>query len=71
MCALMSVTGLSNEYVPRVVSPISNSSSSSSATSENSDVRILDEAIDLRVNNPQMPLVLPHSISMPGKQERK
>ncbi|KAM0737533.1 E3 ubiquitin-protein ligase Topors [Formica fusca] len=60
--------GLSNEYATRIVSPISSStSSSSSITSDNSDVRILDEAIDLRVNTemPTLPTI-PHSISIPG-----
>lgn len=60
------VTGLSNEYTTRILSPAS--SSSSSITSDNSDVRILDEAIDLRVNT-EMPILptIPHSISIPGK----
>ncbi|CAL1686474.1 unnamed protein product [Lasius platythorax] len=58
--------GLSNEYATRIVSPIlSNNSSSSSTTSDNSDVRILDEAIDLRVNT-ELPSTINHSISMPG-----
>ncbi|XP_072748525.1 uncharacterized protein [Anoplolepis gracilipes] len=58
--------GLSNEYSNRIVSPISSStSSSSSITSDNSDVRILDEAIDLRVNT-EMPSTIPNSINMPG-----
>lgn len=59
--------GLSNEYSTRIVSPTlsNNNSRSSSATSDNSDVRILDEAIDLRVNT-EMPSTIPHSISMPG-----
>ncbi|XP_050460237.1 E3 ubiquitin-protein ligase Topors-like [Cataglyphis hispanica] len=59
--------GLSNEYTTRILSPAS--SSSSSITSDNSDVRILDEAIDLRVNT-EMPILptIPyiHSISIPG-----
>ncbi|XP_011630126.1 E3 ubiquitin-protein ligase Topors-like [Pogonomyrmex barbatus] len=68
-------SGLSNEYVTRIESPTSSinsnnisrssSSSNSSLISDNSDVRILDEAIDLRVNA-EMPNTLPHSISMPG-----
>ncbi|XP_012228103.1 E3 ubiquitin-protein ligase Topors [Linepithema humile] len=59
--------GLSNEYA-RIVSPTpssTSSSSSSSITSDNSDVRILDEAIDLRVNT-EMPSTISHPISMPG-----
>ncbi|KAG7210398.1 hypothetical protein KM043_011930 [Ampulex compressa] len=53
--------GLSNEYVPNVVS----TSSDSSTTSDDSDIRVLDEAIDLRVNT-EVPGVGPHPISMPG-----
>lgn len=75
-------TGLSNEYTSHVMSPTpasssssssttsSNSSSSSSSTSDNSDIRILDEAMDLRVNSTQVvPLVLP--FNQPGKKEKK
>lgn len=67
--------GLSNEYTPRVVSPVSSSSSISSNSnissnislaSDNSDIRILDEAIDLRVNT-VMPNVLPFPMNQPGK----
>lgn len=61
------VIGLSNEYATRIVSPISSSTSSSSIASDNSDVRILDEAIDLRVNT-EMPNIISPSINMPGKK---
>ncbi|XP_077263165.1 E3 ubiquitin-protein ligase Topors [Temnothorax americanus] len=73
--------GLSNEYGTRIESPTSSvgsssstSSSSSSSSSnvsnsnlisDNSDVRILAEAIDLRVNA-EIPNTLSHPISMPG-----
>ncbi|KYM94807.1 hypothetical protein ALC62_14402 [Cyphomyrmex costatus] len=69
--------GLSNEYATRIESPTSSSSSSSTTstssssssssnlTLDNSDVRILTEAIDLRINA-EMPNTLPHPISMPG-----
>ncbi|KYQ56457.1 hypothetical protein ALC60_04534 [Trachymyrmex zeteki] len=59
--------GLSNEYATRIESPTSSSSSSSSSSLvfDNSDVRILAEAIDLRINT-EMPNTLPHPISMPG-----
>ena len=65
----MSIIGLSNEYATRIESPTSssNSSSSSSLVFDNSDVRILAEAIDLRINA-EMPNTLPHPISMPGKK---
>lgn len=61
--------GLSNEYAPRVISPSPTSSSSSniSLASDNSDIRILDEAIDLRVNT-VMPTVLPLPMSQAGKK---
>ncbi|GAB1869964.1 E3 ubiquitin-protein ligase Topors [Camponotus japonicus] len=60
--------GLSNEYATRIFSPTPSSpSSSSSIASDNSDVRILDEAIDLRVyRNTEMPNTISHSINMPG-----
>ncbi|XP_076763577.1 E3 ubiquitin-protein ligase Topors [Xylocopa sonorina] len=54
--------GLSNEYVSNVLSP---TSSSTSTSSDDSDVRVLDEAIDLRMNT-EIPSVGPHAISMPG-----
>ncbi|XP_076242047.1 uncharacterized protein LOC143184013 [Calliopsis andreniformis] len=54
--------GLSGEYAPNVVSPTSSSNSSSS---DDSDVRVLDEAIDLRMNT-VMPSVGPHTIGVPG-----
>ncbi|XP_031832581.1 uncharacterized protein LOC116426965 [Nomia melanderi] len=54
--------GLSNEYVSNVVSP---ASSSSSISSDDSDVRVLDEAIDLRTNT-VTPSAGPHAISVPG-----
>ncbi|XP_066583728.1 E3 ubiquitin-protein ligase Topors-like [Prorops nasuta] len=54
--------GLSNEYVPRIVSPTSSSNSSST---EDSDVRVLDEAIDLSINF-DLPSVGPHMNNMPG-----
>ncbi|EGI62177.1 E3 ubiquitin-protein ligase Topor [Acromyrmex echinatior] len=59
--------GLSNEYATRIESPTSSSSSSSSSSLvfDNSDVRILAEAIDLRINA-EMPNTLAHPISMPG-----
>ncbi|XP_014472619.1 PREDICTED: E3 ubiquitin-protein ligase Topors-like isoform X2 [Dinoponera quadriceps] len=64
--------GLANELAPRPyvppTSPTSSSISSNSNTSlatDNSDIRILDEAIDLRVNN-LMPNVLPFPASQPG-----
>ncbi|XP_012139772.2 uncharacterized protein LOC100876127 isoform X4 [Megachile rotundata] len=53
---------LSNEYVSHVFSPASSNNSNSS---DDSDVRVLDEAIDLRMNA-EMPSVGPHGISMPG-----
>ncbi|CAL7933354.1 unnamed protein product [Xylocopa violacea] len=56
--------GLSNEYVSNVLSPTS-SSTSTSTSSGDSDVRVLDEAIDLRMNT-QIPSFGPHAISMPG-----
>jgi len=61
---------LSNEYATRIFSPTPSSpSSSSSIASDNSDVRILDEAIDLRVyRNTEMPNTISHSINMPGKK---
>ncbi|EZA52465.1 hypothetical protein DMN91_012177 [Ooceraea biroi] len=69
--------GLSNEYTARILSPASSSSttststtsSNSSITSDYSDVRILDEAMDLRVNvemPPTAPRSASHPISMPG-----
>lgn len=68
MQIIISIIGLSNEYATRIESPTSSSvSSSSSLTFDNSDVRILAEAIDLRVNT-EMPNTLPHLISMPGKK---
>lgn len=54
--------GLSNEYVSSVLSP---APSSASTSSDDSDVRVLDEAIDLRMNT-EMPNVGPHTINMPG-----
>ncbi|XP_076624214.1 uncharacterized protein LOC143343314 [Colletes latitarsis] len=54
--------GFSNEYVSNVVSP---ASSSSSTSSDDSDVRVLDEAIDLRMNV-VTPSSGPHTISIPG-----
>nr|XP_034180553.1 E3 ubiquitin-protein ligase Topors-like [Osmia lignaria]XP_034180555.1 E3 ubiquitin-protein ligase Topors-like [Osmia lignaria]XP_034180556.1 E3 ubiquitin-protein ligase Topors-like [Osmia lignaria]XP_034180557.1 E3 ubiquitin-protein ligase Topors-like [Osmia lignaria] len=54
--------GLSNEYLSNIISPASSSNSSSS---DDSDVRVLDEAIDLRMNT-EMPSVGPHGISIPG-----
>lgn len=54
---------MSNEYVSHILSP---ASSSTSTTSDDSDVRVLDEAIDLRMNT-DMPSVGPHTINMPGK----
>ena len=54
--------GLSGEYVSNIVSP---ASSSSSTSSDDSDVRVLDEAIDLRMNA-VMPSVGPHTIGVPG-----
>lgn len=59
--------GLSNEYATHIESPTSSSvsSSSSSLTFDNSDVRILAEAIDLRVNA-EMSNTLPNPINMPG-----
>uniref|UniRef100_V9IG98 RING-type E3 ubiquitin transferase n=1 Tax=Apis cerana TaxID=7461 RepID=V9IG98_APICE len=53
--------GLSNEYVSSVLSP---APSSASTSSDDSDVRVLDEAIDLRMNT-EMPNVGPHTINMP------
>ena len=65
-CSTMIVnpTGLSNEYVPRILSPIS---SSSSMTSDDSDVRVVDEPVDRRGLNIRFSAVMPHSIDMPGK----
>lgn len=60
---MMFFLGLSNDIVPQIISP---TSSSSSSTSEDSDVRVVDEAMDLRVNNPRHPPVGPHAINMPG-----
>lgn len=57
------IIGLSNEYVSHILSP---ASSSTSTSSDDSDVRVLDEAIDLRMNT-DMPSVGPHTINMPGK----
>lgn len=57
------IIGLSNEYVSSVLSP---APSSASTSSDDSDVRVLDEAIDLRMNT-EMPNVGPHTINMPGK----
>ncbi|XP_015439121.1 PREDICTED: E3 ubiquitin-protein ligase Topors-like [Dufourea novaeangliae] len=54
--------GLSNEYVSNIVSP---ASSSSSISSDDSDVRVLDEAIDLRMNA-VAPSTGPHTINVPG-----
>ncbi|KOX79551.1 hypothetical protein WN51_02817 [Melipona quadrifasciata] len=54
--------GLSNEYVSNILSP---TSSSTSTSSDDSDIRVLDEAIDLRTNT-DMPSVGPHTINMPG-----
>ena len=54
--------GLSGEYVSNIISP---ASSSSSTSSDDSDVRVLDEAIDLRMNA-VMPSVGPHTIGVPG-----
>ncbi|XP_050592736.1 E3 ubiquitin-protein ligase Topors isoform X1 [Bombus affinis] len=56
------IIGLSNEYVSHILSP---ASSSTSTSSDDSDVRVLDEAIDLRMNT-DMPSVGPHTINMPG-----
>lgn len=53
---------MSREYSSQVVSPVSSSSSSSS---DDSDVHVLDEAIDLRVNA-ELPGVGPHPVNMPG-----
>lgn len=78
---IISIIGLSNEYATRIESPTSSSSSSltsvssssssssssSNLTSDNSDVRILAEAIDLRVNA-EMPTTLPDAFNMPGKR---
>ena len=58
------IVGLSGEYVSNIVSP---ASSSSSTSSDDSDVRVLDEAIDLRMNA-VMPSVGPHTIGVPGEQ---
>lgn len=57
--------GLSRDYVPHVVSPVS---SSSSTSSDDSDVHVLDEAIDLRVNA-ELPGVGPHPVNMPGNNK--
>ncbi|CAD1478421.1 unnamed protein product [Heterotrigona itama] len=54
--------GLSNEYVSNILSP---TSSSTSTSSDDSDIRVLDEAIDLRTNT-DLPSVGPHTINMPG-----
>ncbi|XP_033336680.2 uncharacterized protein LOC117226462 [Megalopta genalis] len=54
--------GISNEYVPNIDSP---TSSSNSISSDDSDVRVLDEAIDLRMNT-VTPSTGPHTISVPG-----
>lgn len=79
---IISIIGLSNEYATRIESPTSSSSSSltsvssssnsssnssNSLTSDNSDVRILAEAIDLRVNT-EIPTTLPDPFNMPGKK---
>lgn len=55
-------TGLSNEYVPLVTSP----SSSSSGTSNDSDIQVVDETIDASRLNTEMPRVGPHTVEMPG-----
>ncbi|XP_017884873.1 E3 ubiquitin-protein ligase Topors [Ceratina calcarata] len=54
--------GLSNEYVSNVLSP---TSSSSSFGSDDPDIRVVDEAIDLRMNT-EIPSVGPHTINLPG-----
>ncbi|XP_076655211.1 uncharacterized protein LOC143360349 [Halictus rubicundus] len=54
--------GISREYVSNIDSP---ASSSNSISSDDSDVRVLDEAIDLRMNT-VTPSTGPHTISVPG-----
>ncbi|XP_076293628.1 uncharacterized protein LOC143215404 [Lasioglossum baleicum] len=55
--------GLSREYVPNIDSPAS--SSQNSISSDDSDVRVLDEAIDLRMNT-VAPSTGPHTFNVPG-----
>ncbi|XP_015585416.1 E3 ubiquitin-protein ligase Topors [Cephus cinctus] len=55
--------GLSNSYVRRISSP---SSSSSDATSDDSDVRVLDETIEMDRLNYELPSTGPHTVDMPG-----
>ena len=60
---IVNPTGLMNEYVPRILSPVS---SSSSMTSDDSDVRVLDDTIDRRGLNIRFSAMMPPPIDMPG-----
>lgn len=55
------VDGFSNEYVPRALSP-----SSSSTSSTDSDVRVVNDSLDT-YRFYRMPSAGPHLIDMPGK----
>jgi hypothetical protein len=65
--SLLHCLGLSNDYVPRTISPTPSRSSSSSS---DSDVRILNDSLDLSgLNTFNLPSVGPHIIDMPGDTE--